>query len=591
MKIAARFASAFVALLFILTSAMGQTPQDASILLSHPGFEYLKTDLKNVLDLTLPAEQEQWANIEGYIDTLSEGVDGKRPVYVNVVTGTKPNALLIWAPLTDKNFKSFRENLESLGYTVTRDNKDTNLYQVEQEDTEYGFARVIPASGYCGLVLTSEQKDDDGKKGDKGPSKEEAVAVLKDLITRSTPPSSAIEGNMIAELSNSDDSEAGQKHRREAYAEVRRTSMDVIKKRPEESSTEFELRRLAVEQQLDEGERMLAELSKVTATLKLDAADSASLKSALVLAAKPIAGSSLDTATKQFGTQPDIFGSIGKEQGSALSVRVNHPIDPMRQKNAAAFLDAVQKDVEARTVASKERSESEKAAINKSTAGVLNVLRASIKAGWANGFVESIPDGKGEFYSIAAFAAPAAADLNSVLPDLAGAARGNVVEMNIDKQGDVAIHRVVMAEGVSDLFDRVFGVNKDIFVGVSASQIWIASGLDAKERLKKTIAGIGAPVSSDCPVHVEVNLLPIIQRLDDIAKTDAPGKTPEEQEGQRSRARTRARAIAAMKDGGDQAVMKFKVANGEITGEITLETGVLRWIGKMMSAFSAENFE
>ena len=51
------------------------------------------------------------------------------------------------------------------------------------------------------------------------------------------------------------------------------------------------------------------------------------------------------------------------------------------------------------------------------------------------------------------------------------------------------------------------------------------------------------------------------------------------------------RDLAAMKDGGDGAVMTFKVANGSVDGTITLETGVLRWVGKMMSAFSSENFE
>ena len=575
MKIAARFATALVALLFTLTPVVGQSPQDAVITISHPGFTALKADLKAVLDLTLPAEQKQLENIEGYIDTLSEGVDQKQPVYVNVITGTKPNSLLLWIPLKDKQFQAFRDNLVSLGYAVERDNKDTNLYNLDQAP-EFGLVRLIPGTGYVGVILT-ENKD--------------ALKTLKDMLQKAVPPAGAVADNMSAELVNADESEVAQKHRKEAYAEVRRASMEAIKKRPNESATEFEVRRLAVDNQMDEGERMLAEASKLSAVLKLDQKDPAGLKASLLIGAKVIAGTSLDTAIKQFGTQPDVFATIAKEQGSALSMRLNHPIDPMRQENMTGFLDAIQKDLEARLVTSKERSDTEKAAIKKTAAGVLDVLRASIKAGWANAFVESVPDGQGGFFSIAAFAAPAAQDLNTILPELAAAAKGNVVEMNVDKQGDVAIHRIVMAEGVSDLFDRVFGVKKDIFVGVGPAQIWMASGLDAKERLKKTIAGLGAPATSDTPLHIEAKLLPIMQRLDDIAKTDPPGKTTEEQEGQRSRARTRARAIAAMKDGGDGAVMTFKVANGSVDGTITLETGVLRWVGKMMSAFSSENFE
>jgi hypothetical protein len=575
MKIATRFATALVALFIAVAPTFGQTAQDAAITVSHPGFDGLKADLKGILDLTLPAEQEQWENIEGYIDTLSEGVDQKRSVYVSVITGTKPNSTLMWIPLEDKKFNAFRENLESLGYEVNRDDKDANLYTLDQ-DPEGGLVRLIPASGYCGVILTNDKS---------------ALPVLKKMLAGVVPPANAVEGNMIAELTNSDESEAAQKHRRESYAEVRRVSLEAIKKRPSESSTEFELRRLLVDQQMDEGERLFAESSRLSATLKIDKANPAAIKVDILSTARAIAGTGLDQAIRQIGTQPDAFASIAKEKGSALSLRLNHPIDPMRQQNFTEFLDALQKDLDVRIAGSKERSESEKTAITKSAKGILDVLRASIKAGWANVFVESVPDGKGDFYSIVGFVAPSAPDLNAVLPELAAAAKGSVVEMNVDKQGEVSIHRIVMAEGLSDLFDRVFGVKKDLFVGVGASQIWIASGLDSKERMKKTIAGLGAPANSPAPLHVEVNLLPIMQRLDDIAKTDAPGKTPEEQESQRSRARTRARALAAMKDGGDEAVMTFKVDNGEITGNIHVETGVLRWVGKMMSAFSKENLE
>jgi hypothetical protein len=244
-----------------------------------------------------------------------------------------------------------------------------------------------------------------------------------------------------------------------------------------------------------------------------------------------------------------------------------------------------------RLKASKERNETEKEVSNKVTTGVLDVVRGSIKAGYVNGFIESVPDGKGAFTSIAAFSTPNAASLTTVLPDLAKAGKGNLVEMNIDAQGEVSIHRIQLAEGYIDLIDKLFGAKKDLFVGVGPSHVWLASGPGSKEKLKQTIADLGEAKSSDHPVHIEVKLLPWVQRFEEIAKTDPPGKTPEELELQREWARRRARAIASFQNGGDGMVLDFKVQNGEVTGDLTLESGLLQFGGKLMSAFSKANFE
>lgn len=560
-----------------ISSVSAQTPQDARITISHPGFGSLKADLKSVIDLTLPAEQTQWPNIEGYIDTFSIGIDDARPIYVSAITGIKPNTVVIWIPLTAKQqlFKEFRENLESLGYEVTRDAKDVTLFMLSQ-DAESGWIRVFSTERYAALVLTSDKT---------------ALPGLKELILKSVLPTDKVVGNMGAELLNSDVSEKAQVHRKEAFSEVRRVSLEAIQKRPSESATEFDLRKLAVKQQMDEGERVVGELGRGFLSLvmnnKVPGAPTASLK----LTASAIPGTSLAAAIEQLGTQPDAFAGLKKFEGSALSGRLNHPVDPMRQANFIEFLALTEKDMADRLKASKERSEAEKTTSLKVTTSVLDVIRSSIKAGWMNGFVESVPDGKGDFTSVAAFSAPDAGNLTAVLPELANAGKGNLVEMNVDKQGEVAIHRIQLAEGYIDIVDRVFGAKKDLFVGVGPAHVWLASGIGGKEKLKETIAGLGAPQTSNHPVHLEIQCLPWVQRFEEAAKKDAPGKTPEEQEIQREWARRRARAIASFQNGGDRVVLDFFVEKGEITGDLTFEHGLLRFAGKLMSAFSKANFE
>jgi len=577
MKIVLYLALVLITATATSANSLAQSPQDARITISHPGFGSLKADLKTLIDLTLPAEKTQWENIEGYIDTFAIGVDETRPVYVSAVTGVKPNALLIWIPLSGSQplFKQFRENLESLGYEVVRDGKDHSLYQISQ-DPEFGWLRVVADSRYAVFVLTNDKS---------------AMPTLKDLILKAKMPEGKIQGNMVAELVNTATDDAAQKHRRESFAEVRRVSLDAVQKRPEESATEFELRKLAVKQQMDEGERLLAEASRISAVLSLDKKTPTAPVASLKVFAAAIASSSLSGTIQQIGTQPDAFAGLAKFEGSALSGRLNHPVDAMRQANILEFLSLTEKDMADRLKVSKERTDSEKAVSNKVTSGVLDVFRASIKAGWLNAFIESVPDGKGEFTSVGAFSSPEAAKMTTVLPELADAGKGNQIEMNVASQGDVAIHRVQLAEGYIDLVDRIFGTKKDLFIGVSPTHVWLASGPGAVEKMKQTIAGLGAPQPSENPVHLDVKLLPWVQRFDEIAKKDPPGKTTEEQELQREWARRRARAIASFQTGGDGATLDFQVKNGEVTGELTLESGILRFGGKLMSAFSKANLE
>ena len=88
-----------------------------------------------------------------------------------------------------------------------------------------------------------------------------------------------------------------------------------------------------------------------------------------------------------------------------------------------------------------------------------------------------------------------------------------------------------------------------------------------------------------------MKMLPWVKRFEEDAKKDPPGATTEELESQRERARRRARAIASFQDGGDGVLLDFKVINGVVTGELSLEPGILRFGGKLMSAFSKANFE
>lgn len=576
MKSVVRLASMLTVAVLMLSAVSAQSPQDARITVAHPGFDALKEDLKAVMDLTHPAEQKQWENIEGFIDSFVMGLSGEKPFYIVVPTGMKPASYLFALPLSAKEpiFDEFRDNLLGLGYEFQRDGTDRNLYKLDV-DPDFGWLRVLADSRSVLLILTTDP---------------DIFPQLREIILKSMVPKIDVRGNMIAELINDDATAEAQTKRRESFGEIRRVSMEAVKKRPDESATEFAIRTQSSKLLLDEGERLMAEANQVTLVLSLDKSNPAKLTASLKTNATAIPGTTLDAAIGQIGTQPDAFASLAKFEGSALSVRLHHPIDPMRQTNILDLLALTEKDMADRLKESKERTESEKEMTLKSTTGVLEVVTDGIKTGYITAFVEAVPDGKGDFLSIAAFSAPTASKLNDVLPMLTAAGKGNVVEINVDKEGDVAIHRVQLVEGYSDFFDKYFGKKKDVFVGVGPAYVWLASGIGAKDKLKATIAGLGEPAPAQSPLHVEMHLLPWVQRLEDIAKTEPPAALPADQELQREKARQRARAIASFADS-DGMSLDFTVQNGEVVGELKMETGLLRFVGKMMAAYSKANLE
>lgn len=578
MLLAIRVTTFVLLTLAFVPTTPAQTPLDSRITVAHPGFSLLKSDLKKTIDLTTPAEQKQWENIQGYIDTFIIGIDETREVQVQVMTGIHPAAYLICVPLqtADDPSKDFRENLDSLGYRITRNPDDHKMYSIESDADEHGWMRVDAESRYAFFVITTNKA---------------ILPRLKEIVLNATLIPTTLSENMIAELKNTDASAAGMKHRVEAFQPIRDESLALIKQRPDEKATAFQLRQSSARQLYDEAERLMSQVDQMLVTLTMDHSNSALPGVKLRTTVTAIPGTATEATIAQYGTQSDAFAGLQRFKGSALSVRVSHPLDELRQKHLKETLALTRADIEAGLAANKSRSDAEKKAFTEFVAGMLNVLESSVVSGHLNGFVESVPNDKDQFTTVSAFTAPAAVDLNKILPLLADAGKGNSVQMNLEKIGDVDIHKIQIAEGFISTFDRVFGTHEDVFVGVSPQRVWMATGPGGLESLKTAIPAIGESAANSVVLRVDGNLLPWAKLIDSVAKKEKTGTlTADEEKIRRERARVRERAIAAMATEDDFSLM-ITTEGSMWVGEFTSNTGLLRFAGKMMSAFSKENFE
>ena len=427
MNLITRLAPALALLLFCTSPAIAQTPQDPQITIQHPGFQVLKKDLKSLLDLGTPADQKQWSNIEDFIDTFVAGIDGSRPFQVQLLAGMTPSGYLAALPL-DGGFQTFRDNVEGLGYELKRDGKDTSLYQFnmtldsDQESTpgaaaaeDVGWMKVLADVDYLILSMSSTRS---------------SMPQLKELTLAKKVADSGTGTGAVMQLINPDVTEAAQKHRRSSFTASRKTTMDAMQKRPDETATRFEMRKLSSNLMLDEVERATAESETLQISLQMDHSAPTTPKVSVQGDLAAIAGTALATALQQFNTRPDAFAGIARLPGSALSLRINHPIDDMRKAGMTSFLNLVRDEVSAKLKNGSQRPASEKEAIDGVVTDIVTHLRSGIDSGWMNIFVEAVPDGQGGFNSIGAYNAANAATLTEILPRMKDMHPGTQVELN-----------------------------------------------------------------------------------------------------------------------------------------------------------------
>jgi hypothetical protein len=578
MRIAIRTTVFVLMTLAIIPMASAQTPQDSRITVAHPGFTLLKSDLKKVLDLTSAVEQKQWENIQGYIDMFIIGVDETREVQVQVMTGIYPTGYLICVPLQSASdpSKLFRENLDSLGYKIMRNPEDHKLYTIESDANEYGWMKVDADLRYAFFMITTDKA---------------LLPKLKEIVVKAALTPTTLNDNMIAELKNTDASPEAVTHRTKAFKPIRDENMALIKQRPDEKATAFQLRQSSARQLYDEAQRIMSESDQMLVTLTLDRTNLTLPKVNLRTTVSAIPGTAMETTIAQYGTQTDAFAGSARLPGTAMSLRANHPLDELRKKHIKETLALTKADIEASLTSKETLSESERKAFSKFVTGILGVLESSVDSGHLNGAVESIPEGDDHFTTVGGFVSAAAADLNTILPLLAEAGKGNSVQMNLEKVGDVDIHKIQIAEGFISTFDRLFGTHEDLFVGIGPQKVWLATGKDGLKMLKTMIPAVGEPAANPVVLRIEGNMLPWAELFDSLAKKEKTGTlTADEEKIRREQARVRERAIAAMATEDDFSLV-ITTEGGMWIGEFTSNTGLLRFVGKMMSAFSKENFE
>ncbi|MAG92925.1 MAG: hypothetical protein CMJ48_04160 [Planctomycetaceae bacterium] len=579
------FQRALLSLAVCLCPALASLPavEPPQVRIAIPSAEALKQDLKFLTELNVEKKYEgQWANIQDLLDTFLPGIDQTRPIRFDQILAADGQQSRFSIPVSGRrNFGNFvKQNLQGFGINARRG---------------AGGFFALAGGGFPGFMrfendyaVISEEKANLPKNFVPGTD-------IKALLAKAY--------GIGATIDNDAD---GQKDRTAGMENLQKELLGALKKRTTESEKAFVLRKLVLSTPLDELERFFVQSSNVTIGFVTDAKKKES-RAELSLTGLP--GTDLDASVQLLGKTPSLFAALPRDETAILSLRINHPLDDMRQKSLVALIETAGPAYDLHTDSDEDRGDDSKTALKKASALFLKQLTASIQnTKVLDGVLDIWSNDDGDQTLVGGINSADGKTLDAVLKLFPAINTEMKFTPDVDKEGDVAIHSVNVPQRYLAKFQEFCGKHDVVYFGLSDKVVWYAAGPDALDKLKasiKTAAGEAPEVERINVIDGFLKVGPWInylgKRRDRVNKeADAAGKklTTEEKKAREERDEVRKLAIAAFEDGDDtisgQLYRVEEEVNGKTVhraeGQTVFGTGILRFIGTMMSRFSKETF-
>ncbi|MDC0176371.1 hypothetical protein OAJ60_05500, partial [Planctomycetaceae bacterium] len=499
----------------------------------------LLEDLKLLSDLTTTTEKKQWDNISGIIETFLFGIDTRKPIGVEVLLGGEEEEYRFALPVA--NLKEFiDENLG--GFEIDSRKIGAGLYRLSENKDILGYMRH--RKGYAAI---SESRA--------------ALNVVVDPVARAAAlsPRKHSVGGLIK---NKPD---GQDARRTAFEPIRNNLQSAIKTRKNETPAELALRKELLAYELGEAERFVVESESLALGFRIDPKTQ---QAVLDLDLSAIDGTSLDKSISGLSKTPSHFASVPKPEVSILSFRIHHPLDEFRKNSLQAVLAATRNAIQGDITRTASTTDQQKAASTKVLDTIVATVQSSLQKGILDAFVEVSPVEGGHNVLVAAIRTVQGDRLRAALVAVPDSTLATDVKLDVSKAGDVAIHELTIPASFHDDFAKIFGPNKTILIGTSADAAWVAAGPGALEALQAAIAAQAKPGVAN-PIFV------------DLSVTAGPWlKAYDSRMGTKGEAADRKLAITAFNDGKDTIAFQLRRDKTRVLGQVTLGTGILRFLGK-----------
>ena len=525
--------------------------------------EQVYTAIDQIMRLTGPVDGKQTQVIKNYLDVFLIGMDRQAPMRMDALVDKGPFRYRSAFPVPPQQMKNFRDdNLAPLGIQNRR--VGVTLYKLGGKVFQ-GWMRYDDEYAWF-----AEQQNDLGKPPEYMPPPDVALRTLQGKRY--------LFGGELINGANGVDERHQMLSKPGGFRERWLTG---LKPRKDESESDFELRKLTLEHRLDELQQYVAEASHGEFGGHLDERGK-SARFDLMLT--PIQGTPLADNIAQLGKNPSDFAAIERKDQSALSLRVNYPLDAMRQENAVETLRMMRRRRDERIDESDTRNAQQKQKAKQAADVMFNVLESTVKSGLVDTFAEMWQRESGNHTLVAGLRTVDGTELLDAIKLLPETDEGQEVELEIEKVGDVAIHSVLLAsEGERPAIGEIFGSYRG-YVGTSKDAVWFAAGEDALDALKAAIEQVdSAEDPAPDPVFFKLDT-----RLDPIVKLT---QNPTDDQMPTALSKYRRIAEEAFEPGDDRLEVRFEKVGNDLRGLAQASAGILRFIGKAAAEFSRENLD
>lgn len=579
------------AALLMVQSALAQP--EARIQVVQPGIDQLKSDLKYLVELSpTPALKKQWGTtLEPLLDSFAEGLDPTKPIRVDILVGKDVGYEMHFPIKKLKGKEGFLDNLNGMGFNSAEVGQGGTLYSITQGTSKKGpakkpmFLRYL--NGYGSLAPTQgavpanlPHPIDDPDKG------------VKALLAKGY--------DVVASLKNSGVA-ADVATRKANFKELRKQLEAGLAFKRNEDKSEFALRKLSMEQNLNEAERFMVDTDEFLAgwTTTVGASGMAG-KGRAEFSISALPGSDLAKSTAALATSSSVFANVTLHKEPAVSGKINFGLDTLRSEHLKEFYKTVRPTLELQIDRRATlKTAEQKKAVKEASNILIDMLNDTVALGVADLFMDlhSAGDGKHTFVCGARVANGKKADeIVKLLPKV-NASRE--VKLDIQKIGDdVTVHSVGVPDHRKAAFQKLFPGEQTIYVATSKEAVWGAAGVDALKELEAAIkeAAQPAPESVDPRVvYFTANAARMIELMDIVRPEVQPvgeklTKDEKARLKQRDKDLERVRKLAVEATAGCDALFSGEIKKNEnkVEGWMDVSECVLKFIGSVTADFAKD---
>lgn len=588
--------SAVLGLLFAAPLANAADNDDRVVTYLQSADELI-ADLKHIV-VDLGGEENAWnKSVLPNIDIWLFGVDQARQVGVDVLFGGETGRMVEFhVPIkpTPKGRKDFLvDNLGNVGIDARVDPKNRDLYKLTSVLEGWLLFTKTDGKDY-GSIVTSQA------------NLPKHNPALRYDVFKKAGYDAGVRWVALA---------ATKAQRDQDFAKLLSEVTSNIKKRPDETASQFELRKLTVELNTTRLTRLLSNTAELMAGWKTDTSAKKYTGSSRMVG---LPGSTVEQNISLMGTEPSKFAKVTTAENAAMSARIMLPLAEIYQteqaKMYAASIDALRDRIDRKEDLTAEEKTTRKELAEK----IIKIASESLSLGWVDVYAELVPSPGSLFTGLSAVRIKDSSIATSIVEMLPRAQKGWTVKMDAAEESGVKIHLVDMKGKLPSTLKTHFGENGEAYVAAGEQTVWIAVGPDALPRLRAAIQASlssGGTAAENKPVQVAMHLHPALQigksLMEDkdieifrtlnqgtmlkskdsggaLGKKDKPDEERRVNRNALQNFKWQETALKALEGGQDSVTFEVTKDGSALLGEMKVEESVMRAAGRIIAKFTVE---